>query len=139
MDQIWRYQFLATVWCCFIQFYNLEYPEGSNRSQALNAVLCIAAFICSLGWPAFLIYYCHKYYNENEYSNFRYYFEDVYFLRLHQFYLPSNQHLFGFPIVRSAKPFLAAIIIAYFGDIASLSLLLLIGIQLFELGYAKYY
>jgi hypothetical protein len=25
-DQIWRYQFLATVWCCFVQFYNLAYP-----------------------------------------------------------------------------------------------------------------
>lgn len=139
MDQIWRYQFLATMWCCFIQFYNLAYPEGSNRSQTLNAVLCIAAFICSLGWPAFLIYYCHKYYYENEYSDFRYRFEDVYFLKVHQFYLPSNQHLFGFPIVRSAKLFLVAIIIAYFGDIASLTLLLLIGIQLFEVGYAKHY
>ena len=31
-DQIWRYQFLATVWICFVQFYNFGYPSGSNRN-----------------------------------------------------------------------------------------------------------
>jgi hypothetical protein len=31
-DQIWRYQFLATLWACFVQFYNMSYSEGSNRS-----------------------------------------------------------------------------------------------------------
>lgn len=25
-DQIWRYQFLATIWLSFMQFYNLVYP-----------------------------------------------------------------------------------------------------------------
>jgi len=26
VDQIWRYQFLATIWACFVQFYNFSYP-----------------------------------------------------------------------------------------------------------------
>ena len=25
-DQVWRYQFFATVWLCFVQFNNLAYP-----------------------------------------------------------------------------------------------------------------
>lgn len=65
LDQIWRYQFLATVWCCFMQFYNLSYPSGSNRSEIINALLCVFAFICSLAWPVFLGFYCRKYYYEN--------------------------------------------------------------------------
>ena len=32
MDQIWRYQLLATLWLCFVQFHNLAYPENSNRN-----------------------------------------------------------------------------------------------------------
>lgn len=31
-DQIWRYQFLATLWACFLQFHNLAYPADSDRS-----------------------------------------------------------------------------------------------------------
>ena len=26
VDQIWRYQFLATLWACLVQFYNFSYP-----------------------------------------------------------------------------------------------------------------
>lgn len=32
IDQIWRYQFLATIWFCFLQFYNLKYPSGSDHN-----------------------------------------------------------------------------------------------------------
>ena len=31
-DQIWRYQFLATLWACLVQFHNLAYPPSSDRS-----------------------------------------------------------------------------------------------------------
>lgn len=31
-DQVWRYQFLATIWFCILQFHNLTYPMGSDRS-----------------------------------------------------------------------------------------------------------
>jgi hypothetical protein len=34
---------------------------------------------------------------------------------------------------------LAALVIAFIGNIASLTLLILVGLQLFEAGYAKYY
>lgn len=59
-DQIWRYQFLATMWFCFIQFYNFTYPEASNRSQGVNTAICILAFLCSLAWPIFITFYCRK-------------------------------------------------------------------------------
>lgn len=73
-DQIWRYQFLATMWFCFIQFYNLSYPEGSNRSEVINGIICILAFICGLAWPAFVTYHCRKEYYEREYSEYLYKF-----------------------------------------------------------------
>lgn len=59
-DQVWRYQFLATLWACFVQFYNLAYPENSNRNQGINTTICIFAFLCSLAWPAFVIFYTRK-------------------------------------------------------------------------------
>ena len=62
VDQIWRYQFLATVWICFIQFYNFSYPEGSNRSAAINGILCILAFLCTLSWPVFVTIYARSWY-----------------------------------------------------------------------------
>jgi hypothetical protein len=63
-DQVWRYQFLSTLWLCLIQFYNLAYPVNADRSSALNATICILSFICTLTWPAFLALYCRqKYYN----------------------------------------------------------------------------
>jgi hypothetical protein len=64
-DQIWRYQFLSVVWCCFIQFYSFEYPQGSNRSAAFNAIFCVSSFLCTLGWPIFTTFHCRKQYYEN--------------------------------------------------------------------------
>ena len=60
VDQIWRYQFLATIWACFVQFYNFAYPENSDRSQAINTAICVLAFLCTLAWPAFLSFYTFK-------------------------------------------------------------------------------
>lgn len=139
LDQIWRYQFLATIWCCFIQFYNLTYPQGNNTSQILNALLCVLALVCSLGWPVFLASYSRKYFYENEYSYFLHLFEDIYFGRIHECFLPSAHTRIGYPILRSSKLLLSALIIAYLGNIGSLSLLLLVALQIFEVGYAKHH
>lgn len=59
-DQIWRYQFLATIWACFVQFYNLVYPSGSDRNQGINTAICIFAFLITLAWPVFIIFYTRK-------------------------------------------------------------------------------
>lgn len=139
LDQIWRYQFLATLWCCFIQFYNLKYPSDSNRSETINAILCISAFVCSLAWPAFIGFYSRKYYYENEYTDFLYKFEDIFYRRIPEYFLPSNHHRIGFPLLRYAKIFLYAVVICYLGTIPSLALPILILLQLLEAGYAKYH
>lgn len=87
----------------------------------------------------FLANYSRKYFYENEYSEFLYRFEDVYFGRIHECFLPSTHTRIGYPIVRTAKLLLSALIIAYFGNIASLTLLSLVGLQILEVGYAKHH
>lgn len=63
----------------------------------------------------------------------------MHYRRIPEFYLPSNHHRFGYPLLRAVKTFLTALIIAYLGSIASLTLVLLILLQLAEIGYAKYH
>lgn len=68
VDQIWRYQFLATLWLCFLQFYNLAYPQNSDRNQTINSLVCILSLICTLAWPGFVMTFARKKYYEKEYS-----------------------------------------------------------------------
>lgn len=53
-DQIWRYQFITTMWASFLQFQNFD---GSTAEMRLNLALCIAAFSISLIWPIFVMVY----------------------------------------------------------------------------------
>jgi hypothetical protein len=59
-DQIWRYQFMATIWFCFLQFSNMSYPANSDRSQTMNSIFCISCFVSTLAWPVAIWYYCRK-------------------------------------------------------------------------------
>lgn len=56
---------MVTVWFCLLQFYNLDYPSHSNRSETMNAIFCISCFACTLAWPVLIGYYCRKQYYEN--------------------------------------------------------------------------
>ena len=136
-DQIWRYQFVATLWVCFVQFYNFSYPANSNRSSAINAILCILAFFCTLAWPAFVLFYTRRYYYECEYSEYLHYFEDIYYLKIPQYELPSKHHRMGYPLVKTIKLFLTVLVICYLGNIASLTLVILILLQVVELIYIR--
>jgi hypothetical protein len=59
-DQIWRYQFLATIWACFVQFHNFSYPADSDRNEGLNAAICILALLVTLIWPVMVLLYTRK-------------------------------------------------------------------------------
>ena len=56
-DQIWRYQFITTMWACFLQFHNFKGPSAEMR---LNLALCIASFIISLLWPILVMVYTYR-------------------------------------------------------------------------------
>ena len=59
-DQVWRYQLLATLWACLVQFHNLAYPANSDRSEGLNTAICILAFLITLAWPVLVMLYTRK-------------------------------------------------------------------------------
>jgi len=78
-DQVWRYQFITTLWFCFIQFYHL------SSAGPLNALLSLLAFACSIAWPCFVVFYSRKQYYECEYSEFIYLLEDLYYGKIPQY------------------------------------------------------
>ena len=56
IDQIWRYQFITTIWAAFMQFYILKTDTAWER---FNIAFCFIAFIISLLWPIFVIAYTY--------------------------------------------------------------------------------
>jgi hypothetical protein len=67
-DQLWRYQFLSTVWLSFVQFYNFTYPTNNVQHETFNTILCITSFVCCLLWPIFVSFYSNRTYYETQYS-----------------------------------------------------------------------
>ena len=63
-DQIFRIQFMTTVWLCFIQFKNFSYPENADRSEGFNTAICILSLLISLAWLVFVILFT-KYQQRN--------------------------------------------------------------------------
>lgn len=53
-DQVWRYQFLPTLWLCLLQL---------NRSSGtFDTILCIASLACTIAWPAFVFLHSRQQY-----------------------------------------------------------------------------
>jgi hypothetical protein len=137
-DQVWRYQFLATLWFCILQFHNLAYPVGSNRSETMNAIFCICCFIGTLAWPLLVGYYCRKQYYENEYEQFIYQFEDLFYLRIPRYYLPTNHHRVGYRTFTALKSLFVVLLIACAGRSPAV-LLFLLALQGAEIAYIRSY
>lgn len=78
-DQIWRYQFITTMWAAFMQFYILKNDTAKER---FNLALCFICFIISLLWPFFVITYTYYITNFKYSSEFLYYYEDIYFRKM---------------------------------------------------------
>lgn len=96
------------------------------------------AFLCTVTWPIVLAYLCRKEYYEREYSEFLFFYEDSYYLKIPQYELPSNHHRVGYPTLRAVKLFLSAFFICYFGSNVSFTLCALILINTFEIFYIKW-
>ena len=66
-----------------------------------------------------------------------YRFEDLFFLKIPQYELPSNHHRIGYPLLRAAKLLIIAITICFLGTLPILALILLSLLHILELIYIK--
>lgn len=81
-DQIWRYQFLTTMWASFIQFYSVQ---TDTAAQSANLALCIIAFIISIAWLFFIIIYTYSMTKYKYATNFLHQYEDIFFKKISTF------------------------------------------------------
>jgi hypothetical protein len=79
-DQIWRYQFITTMWASFMQFHNFDGPTAEMR---LNLALCIASFVISLIWPIFVMVYTYHQHLVISVEHFLYLYNDIYYRKIH--------------------------------------------------------
>jgi hypothetical protein len=78
-DQVWRYQFITTIWAAFMQFHILKNDTAWER---LNLALCFISFIITILWPFVVVCYTYRL-NAIKYStDFMYKYEDIYFLKM---------------------------------------------------------
>jgi len=77
-DQIWRYQFLATMWACMLQFTHFKAPSN----HVMSLVICIFAFVISILWPLVVNIYVYKRHSLMNVNQFRYLYHDIYYLKI---------------------------------------------------------
>lgn len=108
-DQIWRYQFLATMWAAMIQFTSFT---ASNGTQRLDLALCILAFVISILWAVFVMSYTYSQHDGMTVNHFLYQYEDVFYLKTSSLADESKYYLYiG---VRFGRLLIYAIFIALF-------------------------
>ena len=73
-DQIWRYQYLAVVWACLLQFTNFSGPT-------LNLIICAAAFTVALVWPIVTTIYIYRRHFTTNAKSFLFLYHDMLYLR----------------------------------------------------------
>lgn len=110
MDQIWRYQFITTMWAAFMQFHILK---GDTAWERFNLALCFICFIFSLLWPVFVVCYTYKL-NSIKYSTeFMYKYEDIYFKKMESI-SEGKLKYFNYVFIRFARYFIIALFICVF-------------------------
>lgn len=105
----------------------------------MNTILCFFSFFCSLGWPVLINFSIRKYYYESEYADYLYNFEDIFYKKIPQYFLPSIHHRYVYPILKVSKLFFIALFIAYTGTIATIPLVFLLISNFLEICYLKYF
>jgi hypothetical protein len=61
VDSIIRYEYMAVVWACILQFTSLTSPY--SPFSAINATLCIITFVLFMAYPVFIYFYLKVQYN----------------------------------------------------------------------------
>lgn len=131
-DQIWRYQFLAVMWACMLQFTSFKGEGG----QKLNLVICILAFIISLAWPFVVIIYTYKRHFTTNVKHFLYLYHDLYYLKTSS--LCDEPKSYMYTALKSARLLAYAIFIALFVNESVIGPVLLIFFNLID-GLAAFF
>ena len=76
-DQIWRYQFLAVMWACMLQFTDFEGQGG----QVVNLVICVLAFVISILWPFVVTIYIYRRHFTTNAKHFLFLYHDLMYLK----------------------------------------------------------
>lgn len=125
-DQIWRYQFLAVMWACMIQFTSFE-GEGGKK---LNLVICVLAFIISLAWPFVVVIYTYRRHFTTNVKHFLYLYHDLYYLKTSS--LCDEPKSYMYVGMRASRLFAYAIFIALFVNQSVIGPVLLIFFNLVD-------
>ncbi len=107
-DQIWRYQFLTTMWACMLQFTNFN----SNFGSPISLVICVFAFAVSLIWPFVVTIYTYRSHFTMNVNHFRYLYHDIYYLKISS--VADEPKFYLYVCVRFGKAFLYTVFIALF-------------------------
>ena len=125
-DQIWRYQFLATMWACMLQFTSFSGKGG----QAVNLVICILAFIVALVWPMVVTIYTYRRHFTMNIKHFRYCYHDLYYLKISS--VADEPKYYLYVALRFGKYLAYAIFIGLFVNQTIIGPVLLIFVNIVE-------
>jgi hypothetical protein len=125
-DQIWRYQFLATMWACMIQFTSFTASGG----QVISLVICVLAFIVSICWPFVVTIFTYRRHYVMNVNHFRYCYHDLYYLKISS--VADEPKYYLYVGLRFGKLFAYAIFIALFINQSIIGPVLLIFFNIIE-------
>lgn len=134
--QVWQYMFIVIMWSAFIQFHNLAYPSGANRSLIPNIIFCFIVLLFSFAVPIFTFKHLKKTYFKIDYFEYSYWNQNIFFLELPEESLPSEHHPIPM-LVRNSRYVLLVICFAYLGDFPIPCLIIIIFIHLANMVYMK--
>lgn len=131
--QAWAYQALSIYYICIRQFSTI------SMMRQLSSFLLLVFFLFSLAWPVISMLICRKCYYDTQYYKFLKEYEDIYYLKIPQNFLPSPHHLTIYPAFRYLKYIALAVIFSYFPQHSYAIFSILIAINIFEMIYVKYF
>lgn len=130
MDQIWRYQFITTVWASFLQFFNFD---GNTGAMRLNLALCIFSFIISILWPIFVMIYTYRQHLVINVEHFMYLYNDIYYRKISS--LAEKASYYMYIAVRFGRYFFYALFIAVFIFRSTIGPVILLAVTFLEIIY----
>lgn len=128
--------FIVLIWSACIQFHNLAYPAGANRSDVANIVFSFIVLVLAVMLPiATFLYLNHKYFRL-DYFEYSYWYQNIFYLQLPEESLPSDHHRILI-LVRNFRYLLLVVCFAFLGDYPIPCLIIIIFNHLASMLYTK--